>query len=67
MHIAAMKNQAEICRAILDTLEDRKFMQQLYCQTKHTEESLNKTINFLVDLYLNMPDSEKGVRTLTFL
>ena len=59
MHIAAMKNQPEICRVILDTLEDPRFIQQLYCQSLHTEESLNKTINFLVDLYLNMPD--KGV------
>ena len=61
MHIAALKNQPEICQAILDTLEDKKFMQQLYCESRHTEESLNKTINFLVDFYLNMPDSEKGV------
>lgn len=56
MHIGAMKNKPEICREILDTLENKQFIQQLYAQSKHTEESLNNRINFLVDLYLNMPD-----------
>lgn len=56
MHVAALKNQPQICRVILDTLEDPRFVQQLYCQSRHTENSLNNRINFIVDLYLNMPD-----------
>lgn len=59
MHAAAMKNQPEICQAILDILQDEDFVSQLYSQSKNSEETLKERINFLVDLYLNMPD--KGV------
>ncbi|KAK3593567.1 hypothetical protein CHS0354_018656 [Potamilus streckersoni] len=56
MHLAAMKNQPEMCQLILDTLEDRQFVRKLYVGSKDTEETMTKRINFLVDLYLNMPD-----------
>ena len=59
MHVAALKNKPEVCQVILDTIENPDFIQQLYSQSRHTEETQNNRINFLVDLYLNMPD--KGV------
>jgi len=58
MHIAAIKNKAEICQIIIDLLEDKNFLLLLY-GVKMSEETLNRRINYLVDLYLNMPD--KGV------
>ncbi|KAL3878496.1 hypothetical protein ACJMK2_030840 [Sinanodonta woodiana] len=56
MHLAALKNQPEMCQLILDTLEDPHFVAKLYAGSKDTEETMIKRINFLVDLYLNMPD-----------
>ncbi|XP_045205829.2 uncharacterized protein LOC123558022 [Mercenaria mercenaria] len=56
MHIAAIKNKPEICQTILDVLENPEFVNKLYSQSKHSEETQNIRINFLVDLYLNMPD-----------
>lgn len=62
MHVAATKNKPEICQVILDVLEDPQFINNLYCQSRHTEESQNSRINFLVDLYLNMPDKGVGCK-----
>ncbi|KAL4230684.1 Ankyrin repeat and LEM domain-containing protein 2 [Mactra antiquata] len=56
MHVAAIKNKPEICQAILDILEDPQFVSTLYSQSKMDDETQNSRINFLVDLYLNMPD-----------
>ncbi|KAH3842859.1 ankyrin repeat and LEM domain-containing protein 2-like [Dreissena polymorpha] len=56
MHVAALKNQAAMCQSILDILEDPQFVIKLYSQSVNTEETMNQRINFLVDLYLNMPD-----------
>lgn len=56
MHVAATKNKPEICQAIINILENPEFVNKLYSQSKQTEETQNSRINFLVDLYLNMPD-----------
>jgi len=65
MHVAAIKNQSAICQTILDILENPEFVSKLYSQSVNTEETMNSRINFLVDLYLNMPD--KGVRAISSL
>ncbi|WAQ99200.1 ANKL2-like protein, partial [Mya arenaria] len=56
MHVAALKNQPAMCQAILDILEDPEFVRMLYSLSVNTEESMSSRVNFLVDMYLNMPD-----------
>jgi hypothetical protein len=55
--VCAQKNQAEICEALLDTLQDQKFMALLY--PDEIQETRQSRIHFITDLYLNTPD--KGV------
>ena len=52
-----MRNRAEVGRLVIDILEDEKFTQLMY--PDDSDETRGSRINFLVDLYLNMPD--KGV------
>ncbi|KAM9822554.1 ankyrin repeat and LEM domain-containing protein 2 isoform X1 [Syngnathus typhle] len=54
MHVAAKENQAGIAQLLLDTLEDPAFMRLMYPDDQ--EETLQKRIRYIVDLYLNTPD-----------
>ncbi|XP_064637595.1 ankyrin repeat and LEM domain-containing protein 2-like isoform X2 [Lineus longissimus] len=57
LHIAAKFNQAAICQIYIDTIEDEAFLKLMFPTDTH--ETTTSRINFLLDLYLNMP--EKGV------
>jgi hypothetical protein len=57
LHIVSKFNQAEICQLYIDTIEDAAFLKLMY--PTDTPETTTSRINFLLDLYLNMP--EKGV------
>ena len=57
LHVSAKFNKVEMCQEILEILDDPSFYQLMYPQD--TPQTRAERINFLVDLYLNMPD--KGV------
>lgn len=59
LHIAAKANQAQVANIVLDTIHDEEFTKLLYSNSHDTDESRQRRISFLVDLYLNSPD--KGV------
>lgn len=54
LHVAAKNKQPALCTLILDTIEDRKFMNLLY--SDDSKDVCQQRIDFLTDLYLNMPD-----------
>lgn len=56
LHVAALAKNAKICKLILETISDPKFVQLLHGKDdKRTAEDVSL---ILLDLYLNMP--EKG-------
>ncbi|XP_070553431.1 ankyrin repeat and LEM domain-containing protein 2-like isoform X2 [Ptychodera flava] len=54
LHVAAKSNQAEICQLIIDTLMDSKFLYLMY--PDDDSNTHGQRMEYLVDLYLNMPD-----------
>ncbi|XP_069562693.1 ankyrin repeat and LEM domain-containing protein 2 isoform X1 [Brachyistius frenatus] len=54
MHVAAKENQAGIVQLVLDTMENPEFMRLMYPDDQ--EDTLQKRIRYIVDLYLNTPD-----------
>ncbi|XP_067121785.1 ankyrin repeat and LEM domain-containing protein 2 [Centruroides vittatus] len=54
LHVAAKSKQAAMCRSILSTIEDPKFMRLLY--NDDSDIVCQQRIDFITDLYLNMPD-----------
>ena len=58
--MCALKNQAKIAKHLLETLQDLKFVSLLY--PEEAKQTRIERVNFIVDLYLNMPD--RGVSHL---
>lgn len=54
LHVAAKHKQPEMCRLILQTVEDPAFIELLY--SEDTERSRCDRQRYVLDLYLNTPD-----------
>ncbi|XP_041357935.1 ankyrin repeat and LEM domain-containing protein 2-like [Gigantopelta aegis] len=66
LHTASKANQANMCRRILETILDPEFTKQLYEGSSDSEETQARRVQFLADLYLNMPDRGNGESPLHF-
>ncbi|XP_074651930.1 ankyrin repeat and LEM domain-containing protein 2-like [Tubulanus polymorphus] len=56
LHICAKSNKANICKMILETLQDDRFMKLMY--PDDSREIRTQRQSFITDLYLNMPDKK---------
>ncbi|XP_076060237.1 ankyrin repeat and LEM domain-containing protein 2 [Oratosquilla oratoria] len=64
LHVACRTNQAALCSKVLSTVGNPSFFQQLY--PDDSLESSERRSNYLVDLYLNMPDKGLNETPLHF-
>ncbi|ESP02382.1 hypothetical protein LOTGIDRAFT_138560, partial [Lottia gigantea] len=66
LHVAAISNKPAMCKVILNTISNPEFTQKLYCFSHESEETKQRRIDFIFDLYLNMPDKGNGESPLHF-
>uniref|UniRef100_X2B040 Ankyrin repeat and LEM domain-containing protein 2 n=1 Tax=Capitella teleta TaxID=283909 RepID=X2B040_CAPTE len=64
LHNACAKNQAAICQLLLDILENMNFYRLLY--PTDSEETQRNRMEYLQDMYLNMPDKGLNESPLHF-
>ncbi|KAL2087714.1 hypothetical protein ACEWY4_016542 [Coilia grayii] len=64
LHVAAKENRPQIVQLVLETLENPDFMRLMYPDDQET--MLWERMNYIVDLYLNMPDKQNNETPLHF-
>lgn len=63
LHVAAMEGRTEMCKLILQTIENPGFIEFLHGQRNPSTDEVSA---ILLDLYLNMPDKSRSETPLHF-
>ncbi|XP_058127085.1 ankyrin repeat and LEM domain-containing protein 2 homolog [Anopheles ziemanni] len=63
LHITAIEGRAEICRLILQTIENSSYIERLHGQRTNSTDEVS---TILLDLYLNTPDKCRSETPLHF-
>ncbi|XP_050415412.2 ankyrin repeat and LEM domain-containing protein 2 [Patella vulgata] len=66
LHMAAISNKPTMCKLVLKTVSNPEFTEKLYCFSHESQETKQRRIDFVFDLYLNMPDKGNGESPLHF-
>ncbi|XP_038055658.1 ankyrin repeat and LEM domain-containing protein 2-like [Patiria miniata] len=64
LHVVAKVNQPEICRQVLETIQDPAYILLMY--PDDPEDTIISRIEYLTDLYLNSPDKGNAETPLHF-
>ncbi|XP_076159239.1 ankyrin repeat and LEM domain-containing protein 2 [Alosa pseudoharengus] len=64
LHVAAKENQPRMVQLVLETLENPDFLRRMYPDDQ--EAMLWQRMDYIVDLYLNMPDKTNNETPLHF-
>ncbi|XP_055586248.1 uncharacterized protein LOC129738943 [Uranotaenia lowii] len=63
LHVAAMEGNVDMCKLILQTIENPGFIELLHGQRTASTDEVSA---ILLDMYLNMPDKSRGETPLHF-